>query len=509
MSRITGAVPQFQYAPTPIAGGSPQAIQGAYNQNFQTADQINRGLAGSIERGYQDVAAAQRDAQDLLGAGYADLGARSRQRSDELRDRVLGTGVDARGIPTGHLGIMQQGWDWLQDNNRDVMAGRQRLYDDAMEDVRSLGQTERLDLEERYRRAGADSAMGLARRGLGNSTLVENAQRGIDFDRARASQALMDTLTRERLDVRGRFGTAVQDQLERVGNRNLAQQNAISRARAEADTGISQFGTRGELDAYQGSLGAQERGYNANTALGLNQLGWMNSIQAPYPDARQYAALAAAAGQSAAAGNGFPGVSGTGGHTVTRGGPWNPPGLQSGGGRVPIMDGRGNTIGYGTREQAMQATQPLTREQTGGLDPRWVAAYQPGAYNQAILANAGIAPQPAPNPYGGAGQAPTGGGVAGPGPAPAQLDDGGATAGGGLVSAGPLSESPYAPPATGFGGGYGNLVSPAQLAGGGGGPGIAPNPASPFAPQAGGFGGGFGGGGYSDADWLFALTGEG
>jgi hypothetical protein len=57
-----------------------------------------------------------------------------------------------------------------------------------------------------------------------------------------------------------------------------------------------------------------------------------------------------------------------------------------------------------------------------------------------------------------------------------------------------MSQSPYAPPATGFGGGFGSIADPQQMGGGGG---LQPTQGTPYAPRAGGFGGGYGGA----ADW--------
>lgn len=422
MPRISGAVPQQSYAPTPIAGGTPGSIQAAYNQNFQTADQINRGLAGSIEKGFQDIAGSQRDAQDLLGAGFADMGARARQRQEEMRSTIIGD--PSKKFDAGHLGRLQDAFDWQQDAHQRQAAGYKQLYGDAMGDVEGLGQTERMDLEERYRQAQGQSTQNLASRGLGNSTIRSQQERGIDFDRARAGIALQDTLARERLDVRGRFGMAEQQAAERRDAQNREQQNLIGTTRAGFEQRIREFGAGQELGAYGDSLAAQERGIGRNTALGQDQLQWMNSIQAPYPNAGQYAALASAAGQAGVdpfGGGGFGGA-GIGGHTVTRGAPWagGQPTMRGGGGAPAPDPQRGSPI----------VDRPRYVSGPGGqmVDSAWASAYMPHLVEQ----------------YQG------GGGVAGPGPVPAQ----------GGSSSDPLSSGGGYAPSSGFGGGFGGYQQP-------------------------------------------------
>lgn len=412
---IGGQLPPMGGGAVPIAGGTPQQIQGAYNTAYNSALAQNQANYQNILGGFQNVASGQRAAQDLIGAGYGDMGARARQRADEMRAAIMPVYHGPNVAAGGALGAQQDALGWAVGATGHGYEGRQRLYDQAMGDVESLGRTERMNIGEQYARSLGRATQSAASRGLGNTTVQDSLRRGVEFDKARAGIELEDQMTRQRLGVRDRFGLSMEDFRERRAEAHRDQQNLIGRTRADFAQRINEFGAGQELNAYAASLAAQERGYNANTALGQNQLRFMEGVNAPYPNAGQYAALASAAGQAGVdpfGGGGFgSGVSG-GGTTVTRGGPWAGARNQSqfGGGAAPPDFGAGG----------------------GGFLSS--GAFAPGQLNAGITAG-----------FGGGGGGGILAGFRGPGPAPAQQGGGGVT--------------PYQPQ-SGFGGGFGGYQQP-------------------------------------------------
>lgn len=544
---LGGAVPPVRPGAAPV-GGSPAQVAGAYQQNFRTADELNRHLAGSIERGYQQTAAAQTTANDALQRGYQELssfiGNQARNDQNDLMGRYghLNRGVQDRLRPMdtaldwargggdyrtnwfnalnadvlGELGAMRPAADRFRRQNAGLAGGYQGLSDEVTGVIDQLGRSARTDIAERYAQDEARSAMDLARRGLGNSTVVDAQRRAARFDRERADIDLTDRLAQTRAGYRTQLGLAGLGFGERAAGNELGQENLMARTRADTRGQLGQFGLmqnerqsdrlqdqlnrtaqtragfeadigRSGLSAYgdamrdsrglqaqlgMGRLGFGERANAADTNLALRQLDWMNTISAPYPDAGTYTALGQMGAEAAARrGDPFGGGGGAGGMVTTRGGPMDREGLRPGTGA--FMDAT-----YGP-----------------GIGAAWLSGYQrdKATYStadvQAINAGVAAARQQAANPYGAAGQGPTRGGASA-GPFPAQFDGGGTTAGGGLVPGDPFSQSTYAPPPTGFGGGFGSITDPQQTAGGGG---LVPAAGNPFAPQAGGFGGGFGG----------------
>lgn len=185
--------------------GSPYAIGGdisfgsapslmnpmaGYEQAYNNALQINQQNYSNIIAGYQKLAATQFDAQGPITAGYGSL-----------YNNVLGT----------ICGICQSQQHAVQATYTKQMGATQN------------------------RLIGA---------GLGNSTILQSAARGVTADAANAQ-------------------TAVKNQF------------------AQLKAGyMSQLGLAG--------LNWQAQAMNANTALGVDQLRTMANIQAPYPNAGAY-----------------------------------------------------------------------------------------------------------------------------------------------------------------------------------------------------------------------------
>jgi hypothetical protein len=256
----------------------------------------------------------------------------------------------------------------------------------------------------------------------------------------------------------------------------LGQAGLAARERGDVRADEGRFGT------LRAGLGAQERAYGANTDLAGRQLGFMGGVSAPYPDAGQYAQMAALAGQQAAAGSGGRSPmtvgGGGGGLTTTQGGPWQPDRLRPGQGAMPWGGGGGYPFGLNAGVGAGP-----TEDRFGNRAATPVGFGGGGLQPGAPLSQSQYAPPAAG--FGGGG---------GSGAYPQQYDQPGSTMDPGLQPGGPMSQSPYAPPATGFGGGFGSIADPQQMGGGGG---LQPTQGTPYAPRAGGFGGGYGGA----ADW--------
>lgn len=537
---LGGAVPSV--SPTPPLGG-------AYADNYRAMDQINRQLAGSIESGYRQVAGDQSRANDALQRGHQELatwlGEQATKYQDAVRSGYAGLGDQLAGMARatgadlgqGYANLASQmrgigGWGGgelqnLYNRQADIDSRYAGLQRDVLGDIESIGRSARMDIEGRYRQDEARARMDLSRRGLANSTVVDAMTRAARFDRERADIDLADRLAQTRATARSQLGLAGLAYRERAGdlqnNQSRFNQTTAMGALERGEAARLGFGERNAADergvleragmarvgsderaglnavAMQERLGAArlgfgERANQADTGLGLRQLDWMNSIQAPYPDPGLYAQLAALSDQASRNRNAGGGAGGgAGGLTTTRGGPWSPPRLtpmeQYGGAGGGSRDAFGNTLtntGQFISGGAGSWTAGQLRS-AGGLQPGGGLSGSPYA--------------PPPTGFGGGG---------GSGAYPDQFDGGGGTAGGGLAPGGGISTSPYAPPpGAGFGGGFGSLADPQQYNT----PpsGLTPTTGTPYAPAGGGFGGGFGGGPasrFTDAQWLDFIAGD-
>lgn len=170
-----------------------------YGKSYKTALEQNQAMYSDIMGGYQQTIQNQTSAQDALAGGYT-----------QLHDSVLG---QIQGIDTSQ---------------------RQQIADD-------------------YTAAKGRSLQSAVTRGLGNTTVSDSMQRGLDFDKAKADIALSNQ-------------------------------------------------TSGLLASYQSQLGqaglrSREQSYAANTGQANQQLGFMNSVMAAYPKGSEYANLYAQQGQ--------------------------------------------------------------------------------------------------------------------------------------------------------------------------------------------------------------------
>lgn len=233
----------------------------------------------------------------------------------------------------------------------------------VMGGIDQVGQARRNDIADQYAKAQGNATQGLIDRGLSNSTVTSSVNRGLEYDRQKSETQLSDDLAQMRAGYQSNIGLA--------------------------------------------NLGYLSQANNERTGLAQSQLGWMNSVNAPYPDAGMYAGLAQQYGSMQGGGMGsVGGVAGTAG-PVTKGGTqfapnsnidWNastPPPVQGAGGYGPPpgtqLDAHPTSGGYvqppgqgfagaaagGVASQYAQA-------QNSGVDPN--AEFDPGAGDAATAA---------------------------------------------------------------------------------------------------------------------------
>lgn len=381
--------------------GSPGDISASYNQAYSNALQQNQALYNNILAGYQQTAAGQRTAQQAIAAGYPQLAGQVQQNlagvgaaADQLSAAGQGAAAGYGGLrdrADQTLGFYGSALGDLGRAHTDLGAGYRGLQSDVMNTISGIGREQARQIQNDYMMGMGNARQSAISRGLGNTTIQDTMQRGAEFDRARAQNDLAEKLAGLRAGYQSQLGLAGLGFGERAANAYLAQQNlgtgqqlaydaslggqAVG-ARFQGDTAAAQM--RAQQAQQQASYAAQigEAGLNyqdranlQNTGLAQDQLRWMNSVSAPYPNAGAYLQAAQLAGQAEMAnrragfqlgGGGATMVPGTGrgvpqeglsGH----GGPSAYPGLSGGGGGfnanwngAPVWGGpTGATAGYG------------------------------------------------------------------------------------------------------------------------------------------------------------------
>ena len=124
-------------------------------------------------------------ASSVMGA-YADAFASANAANEARYQSILGGYGTRESIFRGALKNINKGYDTLIQRQANV------------------GDSQRLDLQDQYARAFAKAKLSALSRGLGNSTLYDAAQRGVNSDLARAKIALEDSLSREYIDIYGK-----------------------------------------------------------------------------------------------------------------------------------------------------------------------------------------------------------------------------------------------------------------------------------------------------------------
>ena len=272
---------------------------------------------------------------------------------------ALGTGYanayrDALAMNQANYGNILAGYQQTLGANADarnaIGSGYDQLLNDVLGGIGSLGQSRQRDINAQYTQQSGQQAQQLINRGLGNTTVQQSVQRGLQFDQARASNDLAEQIANQTASFRSSLG--------------------------------------------QAGLGYRERAVAANSADAMRQLDWMNSVNAQYPDAGQYAMLAQQFGAAqqqeqdrrrmlaAAGGNGPP-----------SGGGYVP----SGGGMPPLRGGdpagfNSNLTGF---TPAVRGGYGLSGGmQGGGYQPAGIGA---SAYNMASGAGEGMSSLFAPS----------------------------------------------------------------------------------------------------------------
>lgn len=138
-----------------------------------------------------------------------------------------------------------------------IKAGYTGLYNDVLGGLANQGQTQREQINRDYAAHLGQQSQQLIDRGLGNSTVQSSVARGLGLDQAFAGNALEEQVARQRADYASRLGLSGLDYANTANMQNTAQAN--------------------------------------------NQLGWMNSVMSPYPDANMYSQLAQQYGMTAEA----------------------------------------------------------------------------------------------------------------------------------------------------------------------------------------------------------------
>lgn len=149
----------------------------------------------------------------------------------------------------GNIMAGYQGLTASQQNaQNDVNSGWTGLQNQVSGLLSTQGQNQAQQIQNQFTASGGALQQSDVNRGLGNTTVADSEQRG---NNTAAALALNNN------------------------SQNYAGLMANS---------MSQLGSAG--------LNQQANAYAQNTALGLNQLGFMNSMSAPYPNAGLYAGLA-------------------------------------------------------------------------------------------------------------------------------------------------------------------------------------------------------------------------
>ena len=134
-----------------------------------------------------------------------------------------------------------------QKMTRGITQGYGQLSGQVLSDIQGIDASQRQAIADAYAQQSGSAAQSLISRGLGNTTVQDSIQRGLALDKAKADVALSNQTAQLQAGYRSQLGMAG------LGYRNLAQQQ--------------------------------------RAALQNQQLGFMGSVQAQYPDAGLYAQM--------------------------------------------------------------------------------------------------------------------------------------------------------------------------------------------------------------------------
>lgn len=256
--------------------GTPQqqAAQLAqqYNSGFNSAASINEGLAQAQNAGYGQMIAASQGAFDRLARGYGDT------YSNLLNNTQ---------------GALNSFWNVnnnLQNSTAQTSAGYGNLSNAVLSGINGLGSAQAQAIADQYTNLSGQQAQGLISRGLGNTTIQNSIQRGLGLDQAKAQNDLANQIASTRAGYQSQ-----------IGLQGLNFQGQADFANANQQTIAAQYqANRAQQLANQSNigLGVQQQGALVQNQNTQNQLNWLNSIQAPYPNAQLYSQLITQAGQA-------------------------------------------------------------------------------------------------------------------------------------------------------------------------------------------------------------------
>lgn len=294
------------FAPAPGNNAGAAALLGNTAQSFQTAQNqsnaANTNLANQITGGYNALSAQSANAE----GGLAGLFGRQ-------QDQFAGT---ANGVNSGfnNLGSTQnQQYNNLVGNLAQGQSGISKGYGDVtnavMNNLNLYGQAQAQQIAQNAQNQTANANQGLVNRGLGNTTIANSVDSGIN------QNALMANLANE-----GNTQQMVNNALQSTtGNQLQSQQQGLNNVTNLSQQGVNantQLGTQALNQQYKGGQDlanlqgqALNFGQNANTTqnqIGEQQLNFLNSINQTGPNYNTLAQLMQSVG---AAGTGY-GVNG-------------------------------------------------------------------------------------------------------------------------------------------------------------------------------------------------------
>jgi hypothetical protein len=261
-------------------GGTPQQnaaqLGSNYANAYNSALAMNQANYQNILGGYQQTAANQSSAQDAIGRGYGDV-----------YNSLVG----------GQQGALNSYWNVnnnLQNDTRATTAGYGNLSGSVLAGINGLGSAQAQAIADQYTNLSGQQAQGLISRGLGNTTVQNSIQRGIGLDEAKAQNDLANQIAATRAGYQ-----------TQIGLQGLNFQGQAAFQNAQQQTLAAQYQGQAALNAANQrniGLGFQAQAAANNTNLANQQLQFMNSIQAPYPNAQTYSQLLSQYGAAQQAG---------------------------------------------------------------------------------------------------------------------------------------------------------------------------------------------------------------
>lgn len=258
------------------ASGFLNGVFGQFQQAQNAANQANQTRANQIMQGYGNL---QQQQGNVLG-GLAGLYGQRTNDFASGASNVLGNYGQLLSNQTQGLNNIGQGYG----NVLNTLLGNLNL----------LGQTQAQDINQQYTQAQDQANQNMVDRGLGNTTVAQNVDRGYTLDKQRALTNLAQNVAQQ---VNQTLQSGAYPELQ-------FQQQALGSEANLANQGLTaQQNFLPQIAGMQGQ--ALDFGNQANlqqTQLGQNQLNFLGSINQPGPDYNTLANLAMGIG---AAGMGY------------------------------------------------------------------------------------------------------------------------------------------------------------------------------------------------------------